>query len=807
MSDLKYALRSFLRTPGFTAVAIVTLALGIGANTAIFSVVNAVLLRPLPYPRPDEIVQVWTNSAAEPKSAHAAADFLELQDRNHTLTRLAGYREDAFTVAVPGTEPVRLIGALVTIDYFDVFDTPALLGRTFNRAADGRTTESLIVVSQSAWTHQLHGNPAVAGSRITINGAPHTVVGVMPATFDYPERAQAWVLSSKRVPLPPIDVKGDLLQSRGVHYFKAVGRLHAGVTVGQAQSDLSGIASDIARRFPDMNGDRGITLQPLREEIVGDVRPALLMLLGAVGLVLLIACANIASLLLARASGRRRELAIRAALGARRSRLIRQLITESLLIGAAGGVAGLLAGSWAVALLLRIAPDGIPRVHDAGLDMRIAAIGIAASLASAVLFGLVPALQASRTHDAVSLRDADRAATAGVGRARTRAVLVVAEIALTLLLLVSAGLLANSFVRLQNVDPGFRAEHVTVLTVPLPQTKYSDGPRQAAFYQSVLDRLQHHQEVESAAILFPSPIEGKNANGIFTVEGETMAATEGKYAAIASVSSDYFRTLGIPLIQGRTFTDHDRDPAPGVAIVNAELARRYLGGRDPIGQRIRFGDSGEDWKTVVGVVGTSRNLGLAEAPSPAVYIPYQVFPLPFMRIAARSTTVAPGVVASVMRSEVRAADPDLPLEEATPLETLLHESVAEPKFRALLLGAFALMAVVLAVVGVYGLISYTVTQRTREIGIRIALGAHGAQILRPMLREGLTLAVTGVGIGLFGAFATSRLLSRFLFNIGATDPLTYASVSIVLLALALLASYIPSRRVLRLDPLTALRND
>ena len=807
LNDLQYALRSFLRTPGFTVVAIFTLALGIGANTAVFSVVNAVLLRPLPYPHPDEILQVWTTSAAEPKSAHAAADFLEFQRGNHSLLKLAGYREDAFTVAPPGGEPVRIAGALVTVDYFDVFGMAAALGRTFSRAADAATSEPLVVLSHAAWTRQFGANPGIVGTRVRINGVPHTVVGVMPAAFMYPEDAKAWVLSGKPVPLPPLDISGDLLESRGVHYFKAVGRLRPGVTREQAQADLNSIADDQARRFPESNGGRGVAVQRLHEQIVGDVRAALVMLLAAVGIVLLIACANVASLLLARASGRQRELAIRAALGARRARLIRQLITESLLLGAAGGVAGLIAGSWAIALLLKVIPERIPRVQQIGLDMRVATIAIAVSFLSALLLGLVPALQASRTDAALALRDADRATTAGRGRARTRAALVVGEIALTLILLVSAGLLANSLLRLQNVDPGFRADHVALVSLPLPQAKYPDGKRQAAFYQRILEGLEHRPEVESAAILFPSPIEGGNANGTFTIEGRAMPTRADRpFTAIASVSANYFRTLGIPLIHGRIFGEQDRDPAPAVAIVNAELVRKYLGGKDALGTRVRFGDSGDDWITIVGVAGDSRNLGLGEAPTPVLYIPYHRFALPFMGIAARSAA-APGVLASIIRAEVRNLDPDMPVENIVPLGDVLRESVAEPRFRALLLAAFALMAVTLAAVGVYGLISYSVMQRTREIGIRVALGAQSRQIVVPIVREGMTLALAGVGIGLVGAFAASRVLARFLFGVGATDPTTYVAVAILLLGVALLASYIPSRRVLRIDPLTALRTD
>ncbi|MEN3336606.1 MAG: hypothetical protein V7647_282 [Acidobacteriota bacterium] len=807
LNDVRYAVRSFLKTPGLTTVILVTLALGIGMNTAIFTIVNGVLLRPLPYPRPDDVVQIWNTSPDEPRGAFAAADFVELQHDNRSLARLAGYREDAYTMAITGREPVRVSGALVTVDYFDVLGTPAALGRTFSRAADAGTAEPLVVLSDDAWRDHFGGDPAVVNTRVRVNGIPHTVAGVMPPGVGYPGEAQAWVLSSKPVPVPPIDVAGDLLASRGVHYIKAIGRLLPGVTVQQGQQDLTTIAAQQATRFAESNAGRGIAVRRLRDEIVGEVRAPLLLLLGAVGLVLLIACANVASLLLARASSRHREIAIRAALGAQRARLVRQLITESLVLGLAGGAAGLLVGSWALTLLLKVMPDGIPRVQQIGLDMRVAAIAIAASVASALLFGVVPALQASRTDGVRALRDSDRATTAGRGRARARAVLVVGEIALTLVLLVLAGLLGNSFLRLQNVDPGFRAEHVTLVTLPLPQAAYPEGKRQAAFYQRILEGIEQKPQVESAAILFPSPIHGGNASGTFVIDGrEASSRVEKPFAAIGSVSAKYFRTLGIPLIQGRTFNEQDREPAPEVAIVNAALVRKYLRGQQAIGSRIRFGDPNEGWITIVGVVGDSRNLGLGKDPAPLVYVPYHRFPLPFMSLAIRSSA-GTTAIASLVRTAVRNADPDLPVDEITPLQDVLRESVAEPRFRALLVAAFAAMAVVLAGLGVYGLISYSVTQRTREIGIRMALGAPSRQIVLPVVRDAMTLALTGVGIGLVGSFAASQALARFLFGVGATDPLTYGSVATFLLSVALFASYVPSRRVLRIDPLVALRAD
>jgi putative ABC transport system permease protein len=803
--DIRYALRNLTHNPGFTIVAVLTLAIGIGANTAIFSVVNGVLLRPLPYPDPSRLIRLWSSSASESKGAFAPADFLDLERETHTFTALGAFRDDALTMTTPAGEPVRVQGARVNADYFDVFAMPAAIGRTFNRAIDARNSEPLVVLSHTLWREQFASDPQIAGRRVRVDGVPHTVAGVMPPSFDFPEGAKAWILSAKPVPLPPIDVPGDLLSSRDVHYFQVIGRLKPDATAEAAQADLQTIANDLARRFPESDGGRAVSIQPLRETIVEDVRFALLLLLGAVAVVLLIACANIASLLLARASGRQRELAIRAALGAARSRIVRQLITESLILGGGGGVAGLLLGYWAIALLLAIIPEGIPRAGQIELDARVAAVTIAAAFVSALLFGAIPALQASRADASLALREADRGTAGGRRRAKTRAILVLGEIALTSILLVSSGLLLNSLIRLQHVDPGFRTDQVTLVSLPLPLSRYPDGKRQAAFYRQMRDALERRPEVQSAAILFPNPLQGRNASGTFTIEGQpAMPRADRPFTALASVSREYFSTLGIPLIKGRAFTDQDRDPAPAVAIVNTTFVRKYFTSQDPIGRRVRFGESEKDWITIVGVAGDSRNVGLNEQPTPVLYLPYDTFPLAFMSIAVRSTAGA-GVIASTARREAKNIDPDIGIDRIVPLSEVVHESVAEPRFRTLLLAAFAVIALVLAAVGIFGLISFTVAQRTREIGIRIALGARPDQVVGSVVREGLMLAAGGLALGIAGSFVTTRLLETLLYDVHGTDPLTYTAVAALLIGVALVATYIPSRRAAHVDPVTALR--
>ena len=805
LNDIRYALRSLQKNPGFAAVAIVTLALGIAATTAMFSVVNGVLLRPLPFPDPERVVQVWMTTNDTPREGHSAGDFLDLKRSNRSLSALAGLREDAITIASDSHEPIRVAGTLATADFFDVFGMPALAGRAFTAADAGG--EPLVVISETMWTNEFGRNPAIVGSRVRVNTAPHTVAGVMPAAFKFPAGSKVWVLAPKAVPAPPVDVPGDLLASRDIHFFQAVGRVRAGVTLAQAQADLKTIADNIAKQFPESSGGRTVTLEPLREGLVSDVRDAILILFGAVGVVLLIACANVASLLLARASGRQREMAVRAALGARRGRLVRQLITESLLLATAGGALGLLLGTWAVDLLTSVIPEGVPRVDEIGLDARVAFVSVLITYASAIAFGLVPSLYASRADAVAALRGAgDRASTAGRRRARTRAALVVGEVALTVVLMVAAGLLANSFYRLRHVDPGFRTDGVSIAMIPLPQARYVDGPRQADVYDRILGHVQQRGGVRSAALAFPSPLEGANAGGRFTIEGEPDNGSRGDRpaAAIAAVSGDYFSTMGIALLGGRTFTKEDRPPAPNVVVVNTLLARKYFRGENPVGKRIRMGREDNAWITIVGLVADTRNKGVDEEPSPVLYIPYQHFTLPFMTVVVRGeggVTAAAGAI----RDAVKLVDAELAVDQVLPMQEVLRESIAADRFMMLLVVAFGVSAVVLAAVGLYGLISYSVAQRTREIGIRVALGARPDQVMTPVIREGMLLAGIGVVLGIGAALITTELIASFLHGVAPTDPLTFTAVAALLLGVALLASYIPSRRAIRVDPLTALR--
>ena len=802
-NDFRYGIRTLLKSPTFTAIAIVTVAIGIGANTAIFSVVNGVLLRPLAFSEPERLVKVWTATKDEPRSNHSAGDFLDLQRENRSLSAIAGYRSALFSVIVNQHEPEQLEGLYVTADFFDVLGVPAALGRTFRRSQDARSSERLAVLSHRAWEQVFGSSPSAVGARVPINGEPHTVVGVMPPRAEWPESARMWVLSTKDVPPSPLDIAG-MDADRDIRYFEAIARVRPNVSLEQAQDDVKRVGTAIQQAHPNTSAGRELRLGPIREQIVGGVREALLILQTAVGLVLLIACANVSSLLIARATSRRREIAIRAALGASRGRLIRQLLSESLLLGAAGGLAGLLLASWLIVLLIRLVPEGVPRTEEITLDWIVAAVTLAVAGFTGILFGVLPAVQASRA-DVTSTIKQSGERTSGA-RARGRAVLVVAEVALTLVLLAGAGLLINSFLRLQRVDSGLRPDHVTVMSLAIPQSRYPTGASQTELYRRLLERLSHRPEVQAAAVGFPGPLRGSNASGAFLVEGRHSASREDRaFANFGSVSGGFFKVMGIPIIAGRTFTEADRSNAPPVAIVSLALARKYWPGENAVGQRVRF-DTSDPWMTVVGIAGDVRQLGLHELPPPILYLPYAIFPLPFTNLAVRSA-VPEGPVAALLRSEIIAVDAQLPPGEIAALREILDRSVEEPRFRTLLLGGFALMALLLAAVGVYGLISYSVTQRTREIGIRIALGAQPRQVVAPVVREGLMLALAGLALGLAGAFGAARALSRFLFGVGPTDPLTFGAVSLLLLLVAVVASYLPSRRAMRIDPIVALRTE
>ena len=802
--DLRYGLRTLLKSPGFAIVAGLTLAVGIGANTAIFSVVNGVLLRPLPYPDPERLVNVWTATGQQSRENHSAGDFIDLSEENRSLSAIAGYRSSPFTVFTEGGgEPSQVEGVYVTAAFFDVLGAAPAAGRVFSGVRDRVAGEKLVVLGDALWQQLFDRRPDAVGARIRLDGEPYTVAGVLKARTEFPETTKLWVLSGKRVPPSPLAIT-DPSADRDVRYFSAIARLKPGLTLQQAQVDVQRVATGIQQRHPQTAAGRTIRIAPVYDEMVADVRWGLLVLQSAVGLVLLIASANVSSLLIARASGRRRELAIRAALGAGRQRLVRLLLTESLMLSVLGGVAGLLLGSWLIGLIVRVMPESVPRAAQIGIDPFVAASALLMALVTGAIFGVIPALHASRTDTATAMKESGGRGDSA--RARGRSVLVVGEIAVTLVLLAGAGLLLNSFLRLRHVDSGMRPENVTVLSLALPPSRYATEDSQGQLYMRLLEALAGRPGLQALGVGFPGPLRGSNASGSFFIEGRPSTdRSDQPTANLGSVSGGFFEAMGIPLIAGRTFAETDGPKDAGVAIASVAMARKYWSGENAIGKQIRFeSDAKAPWITIVGIVGDVRQLGLEKSPPPILYIPYRQFALPFTNVAVRSTTSA-GAVASILRSALTAVDPELPFGEITTLQGALDRSVDLPRFRATLLAAFAAAALILAAVGVYGLMSHAVASRTREFGIRLALGAQPGQVLASVMRQGLTLALTGIGIGLGAAFLAVRVIASFLFGVSAGDPATFAAVAALLLGVALAASYVPSLRALRVDPIAALR--
>jgi predicted permease len=796
--DIRHALRSLGKNRSFALVTIGTLALGIGANTALFSVVNAVLLRPLPHDHPERIAVVWRTQPASPENPHSAADFLDIQKDGRSFESLAGYRGLVLDLAQGVGEPQRLTGAEVTNGFFDVFGTPAALGRTI-RANSDRPGDGVAVLSTSSWERLFGSDPSVIGRTVRFGSVPMTVVGVMPKSFSWPPNTQAWVLSDLPVPTPPMPV-ADLMTQRGLSYFEVVARLKPTVTLAEARAELDGIGRRLAAAFPDNDKDRGYRVVPLLEQLTSRMRSSFLTLLGVVGLVLLIASANVANLLLARGLGRQREMALRASLGASPARLVRQLLGESIVLGLLGGVAGLAVADQGTRLLLRIVPSDLPRSGDVGIDGTVLLFTLAVSVGTGLLFGVAPALEAARVPPLEALRSGGRTATAAGGRLRSA--LVGAEIAIALVVLSAAGLLLKSFVRLQAVDPGYLTDAVVAMPLELPTSRYPTSPEQARFYQQVVERLGASGRYQVAAG-YPAPF-GDGADSAAPVRRESRLSSDAEGMTLLSiVTSSYFRVMGIPLLAGREFTEADEAGKPGVVMISRAMAKRFWPDQDPLGQRITLG--GSALYTVVGIVGDTRRKGLDLPAEAMVYLHYQQFTIPFFHLFARGTNEA--TLASDARAAVRALDPELPLGAAETVAEMRARSMAAPRFRTVLLGLFATLGLTLAAVGLFGVVSDGVGRRSRELGIRMALGAEGGQVLRLVLVDGLRLSAWGAGLGLLASLALGRVIASFLFGVGAGDPLTLAAVSVTMLSVAALASYLPARRASRLDPVLAIRNE
>jgi putative ABC transport system permease protein len=791
--DIRYALRSFLRAPGFTAVALLTLALGIGGTTAIFSIVDGVVLRPLPYSDSSRIVRLVRTNALGDDESFSAPDFLDFKKGATYLSAVAGYRSDVIDLT-GRAEPVRVKGMETTAAFFDIFDAPPLFGRTYHEASD-TPGSAIAVIGESIWRQQFGSDPKVVGSVVRLNGKPTEIIGVVPARVRHPHNTDVWTLAPTDVPTSPL---GPAEDARNVSYFTAVARIAGDRSLTDAREQIRAVGARVAAETKREEGASSLDVQPLAASMVANVRTALLIVLGAVAFVLLIACANVAGLLVARGAARRREIAVRTALGAGRGRLIRQLLTESLVLAVAGGVSGLLVAYWALQLLIGAAPENMPRLDDVTLDWRIALFAFAATLAVGVLFGLAPSLSASKPELNADLKDGGRTGTARTG---ARNVMVVAQVALALVLLIGAGLMLTSFARLRAVDPGFRTTDLVTVELMLPLARY-DEQAQIRFYTSVLERLQANPVTAQSAIMFPFPFGGGNAQAGLQVIGQPRKPPPDRVTAeLNAISPGYLQTAGLRLLSGRDFAATDGPGSPLVALISEATVKEF-GGKNPIGEQIDLGSPA----TVVGIVSDARRRSLDQPPRPAVYLPYTRFMLPYMGAMIRTDRGAAAITPAV-KAVVAQLDPDLPIGDVHTIEQIIENSTGEPRFRSFLIAGFAGLALLLAAVGVYGLISFMVTQRVPEIGVRLALGASPGQVFRQVIGQGLRLAVAGVVLGLVAAAAATRLLQGLLFNTSATEPAIYLSLSALLLAMAVLACYVPARRAMRVDPMTALRSE
>jgi putative ABC transport system permease protein len=803
LNDLRSAVRGLRREPGATFLIVLTLALGVGANTAIFSIVNGVLLTPLAYSAPERIVVVQELSARGAVVGNAPANFLDLTRRSRSFEVLAAMREDTFELTGE-RESAHLDGAHVTTQFFDVFGIAPIMGRTFRPGDDVRGREGRVVLSHDAWQGQFSADPKIIGRLVHLNGHAYTVTGVMPAGFRYGVDLNVWALATDGVPPSPIEIDGPLSANREVRYFDVVGRLRSSVALETARQEATAIAREIADAHRQTSEGLNYRVRSLHDFTVGDVRFALLVLLASVALVLLIACANVASLLLARAAARQREVAVRSALGATRAQIVRLFLTESLVLAVLGGGLAIAVSAWSLDALRALAATAVPRAETITLDYRVAAFTAALTILSAVIFGLAPLglLRHFGLHEAIKAtgRSAGSRATS-----RLRQTFVVGEVALAVVLLVGAGLMVRSLWALLSVDVGIRTTGVTAAMLPLPVNRYPTLEQQADAYQRVLGRIRQQPGVSAAAVAFPLPFQSKGSSASFSVEGQPPTSRANRPSALFNtVSPGYFRTLGIPLLRGRDFVEADREKSMPVVIVTRAFVERYLPGKqDPVGRRLLFGT---DPFTIVAVVGDFRRDSLDQPPEPMVFMPYRQFSLPFMSVVVRSAAPQ-SAVTTLIRQEMRAIDRDVALAEVTTLDEARGKTMAQPAFRAKALVLFGGLALLLASIGVYGLLSQSVAQRTRELGVRIAVGATPADVYRLVIGEGLRLTAVGLGAGVLMALAASRAISALLYGIAPTDGATFATVIGTLAAVAVMASYLPARRAMRVNPIETLRSE
>ncbi len=797
LQDLRYAIRSLRRSPGFALAAIATLAIGIGANTAIFSVVHGVLLNPLPFPGPERLVMVWGHHTTIGRETASLPDFLDWRARSRSFESMAALATTRYNFAAGG-EPESIRGVRATASLFPVLGVSPALGRAFVPEDERGGTGRVVLLSQAFWQRRFGGDREALGRTIHLSGVPHLVVGIAPGTLRLQQEVDVWT------PLVT-----DTTLGRRSDFLAVVGRLRGGVDLPDAQRELTAIARGLEREYPETNTGWGVELVALQEQMVGPIRPALLTFMGAVALVLLIACANVANLMLARVAARGREVTIRAALGASRRRLARQILTESVVLALLGCGVGLILAQWGVQALRTLEPGTIPRMHEIDLNLTALAFALGLSIATGLLFGLVPAIRALGRDLQAGLKEGSRGVSGGTGLRSTRGVLVLAEVALAFMLLIGATLLLRSFDRLQRVDPGFTGEGVFSATVGLPRAKYPEPAALVAFSDQLLARVRALPGVRAAALASDPPIGGSLPYWSLSIAGvDQPAPGVVQDAAVFMTSPDYFETVGVPIVEGAVYGSTDRLEGARVAVVSQTLARRYWPGRSAVGGRITLGDPADSagWMTVVGVVGDVRSEELGAPAYPQLYLPMSQAPVRSLVIVARAAG-DPLDLAPAVRQALAELDPELPLSDIATLDQRIAGTLARPRINATLLTGFALTALLLAAIGIYGVIAYGVVQRTRELGIRMALGAGADNVLRLVIRQGMVPVIAGVILGLAGALAGTRLLRGLLFGVGATDPIAFLTVTVFLLGTALAASWVPARRAARSDPMLALRNE
>jgi predicted permease len=800
MGDIRYALRNLLRRPTFTLIAVVTLALGIGANTAIFSAINALLLKPLPFPELDRVVAVWDKlpSRGVMHNEVTVANYLDWQSQTQSFDQLALYRW--WSANLTGIDPPeRIQGFLVTANFLDVTGIKPIMGRNFSPEENQPGKDQVAIITHSLWQRRFGGDPNILNKTITVNSVVRTVVGVMPERFNYPKGAEVYA---------PIQMTPELMKSRGSHGYYVIGRLKSGSSIQSAQAEIDNIMARLEQQFPETNKGWGSTVFPIVADTVRMYDTALWVMMAAVGFVLLIACANVANLMLARASGRQREIAVRAALGASRWRIVRQLLTESVIVALIGGGLGILIGFWGIDALRAGNPGDAAKYaagwYQLGINPTVLLFTLGLSVVSGLVFGLAPALQVSKPNLNNSLKEGTRGTSSASHRLRSS--LVVFEVALSLVLLVGAGLLFRSFLSLLKTDPGFNPENVLTMNLVLPRAKYKDEPAVAAFYNDLVQRVKAQPGVESAAFVNYLPLGGANSSDSYLVEGEPEPAPgqehDGRYRV---ATPDYFRTMDISIVRGRAFTEQDKAGAPPVVIVNETLARQHWPGQDPLGKRLRFYGPLEraPWMQVVGVIKDVKH-ELNIPVEPEYYLPHAQDSWNAMVLVAR-TTVDPASLSAALRQQVWAIDKDQPVFDVKTMQEVRSTSVALYSFSSVMLAIFAGVALVLAAVGIYGVMAFAVTQRTQEIGIRMALGARSADVLKLVVTHGMKLALLGMAIGLAGSWALTRFIGKLLVGVQPTDLLTFSLVSVCLLVAAFVACYLPARRATKVDPLIALR--